>query len=342
MIDTSFAHHAPPAPLSRRFSIAPMMAYTSRDFRYLARLITRRTLLYTEMVVAPAVIHGDREKLLGFDPFEQPLAVQLGGSDPSQLAEAARVCADYGYGEINLNVGCPSDRVQQGRIGAVLMADPDRVARCVEAMAAATELPVTVKTRIGIDDRDDYDFLHRFVARMDAAGCRSLIIHARKAVLSGLSPKDNRDIPPLVYERAFAVKRDFPHLEIVLNGGLKDIDGMLAHLDQVDGLMVGREAYMNPWFLAEVDSRVFGESGLVPERRMVAEAFLPYLERRYAQGVHPKHVLRHALNLFQAVPGARAYRRHLSEHAHRHDATPKVFEEALALLDQATVGYAIS
>lgn len=332
----------PPAPLSRRFSIAPMMAYTTRDFRYLARLITRRTLLYTEMVVAPAVIHGDRDRLLGFDAAEHPLAVQLGGSDPAQLAEAARVCADYGYEEINLNVGCPSDRVQQGKIGAVLMAEPDQVARCVEAMAAATEVPVTVKTRIGIDDQDDYAFLRRFVTHMDGAGCRSLTIHARKAILAGLSPKENRDIPPLIYERAYAVKAEFPHLEIILNGGLKDIDGMLAHLDQVDGLMVGREAYMNPWFLADVDRRVFGEPGPAPDRRAVAGAFLPYLQRRYAQGVHPKHVLRHALNLFQAVPGARAYRRHLSENAHRRDATPKVFEEALALLDAATVGYAAS
>lgn len=319
-----------------------MMAYTTRDFRYLARLITRRTLLYTEMVVAPAVIHGDRERLLGFDPAEHPLAVQLGGSDPAQLAEAARVCADYGYDEINLNVGCPSDRVQQGRIGAVLMADPEQVARCVEAMAAVSDVPVTVKTRIGIDDRDDYEFLHRFVSHMDAAGCRSLIIHARKAILAGLSPKDNRDIPPLVYQRAFAIKQAFPHLEIILNGGLRDLDGMLDHFDQVDGLMVGREAYANPWFLAEVDRRVFGEPGPLPQRRAVAEAFLPYLTRRYAAGVHPKHVLRHALNLFQAVPGARAYRRHLSENAHRPDATPRVFEEALALLEQASVGYAAS
>ncbi|MBL7249617.1 tRNA dihydrouridine(20/20a) synthase DusA [Alloalcanivorax sp. C16-2] len=331
-----------PATLSRRLSIAPMMAYTTRDFRYLARLITRRTLLYTEMVVAPAVIHGDREKLLGFDAAEHPLAVQLGGSDPGQLAEAARVCADFGYDEINLNVGCPSDRVQQGKIGAVLMAEPEQVARCVEAMAAVTDVPVTVKTRIGIDDQDDYAFLHRFVAHMDAAGCRSLTIHARKAILDGLSPKENRDIPPLIHERAYAIKRDFPHLEIILNGGLKDIDGMLGHLDQVDGLMVGREAYMNPWFLADVDMRVFGDNGPAPDRMAVAEAFLPYLERRYAAGVHPKHVLRHALNLFQAIPGARAYRRHLSENAHKPDATPRVYEEALALLGERALGYAAS
>lgn len=309
-----------------------MMAYTTRDFRYLARLLSHRTLLYTEMVTAPAVIHGDRDRLLGFDDREHPLAVQLGGSDPEQLAQATRVCADYGYDEINLNVGCPSDRVQKGKIGAVLMAEPDLVARCVTAMSAVTDVPVTVKTRIGIDDQDDYAFLHTFVARVRDAGCRSVTIHARKAILEGLSPKENRDIPPLIYERAYAVKRDFPDLEIILNGGLKDIPSMLDHLGRVDGLMVGREAYGNPYFLAGVDATVFGDPRPAPSRREVAEAFLPYLERRYADGVHPKHVLRHALNLFQAVPGARAYRRHLSEHAHRDDATPAVFEQALAKL----------
>lgn len=321
-----------PSPLSRRLSIAPMMAYTTRDFRYLARLMTRHTLLYTEMVVAQAVIHGDRERLLGYDAAEHPLAVQLGGNDANQLAEAARVCADYGYDEINLNVGCPSDRVQQGKIGAVLMAEPEQVARCVTAMAAATSVPVTVKTRIGIDDQDDYAFLHRFVRHMDDAGCRSLTIHARKAILAGLSPKENRDIPPLVYERAYAIKRDFPHLEIVLNGGLRDLPGMLDHLEQVDGLMIGREAYQNPYLLADVDRTVFGDSRPALDRRQVAEAFLPYLESRYADGTHPRHVLRHALNLFQAVPGARAYRRHLSRYMNHPDATPAVFEQALAEL----------
>lgn len=322
------AHHIP-SPLSRRLSIAPMMACTTRDFRYLARLITRHTLLYTEMVVAQAVIHGDRERLLGHEAAEHPLAVQLGGSDPAQLAEATRICADYGYDEINLNVGCPSDRVQQGKIGAVLMAEPEQVARCVAAMAAVTDVPITVKTRIGIDDQDDYAFLHRFVHHMDAAGCRSLTIHARKAILDGLSPKENRDIPPLVHERAYAIKRDFPHLEIILNGGLKDIPNMLAHLGQVDGLMVGREAYQNPYFLAGVDHAVFGDAHPIPNQRQIAEAFLPYLERRYAAGTHPRHVLRHALTLFQAVPGARGYRRHLSRFMNRPEATPAVFEQAL-------------
>ena len=324
-----------PAPLSRRFSIAPMMAWTTRDFRYLARLLTHRTLLYTEMVVAQAVIHGNRDELLGFDPQEHPLVVQLGGNDPRALAEATRICADYGYDEVNLNIGCPSDRVQKGKIGAVLMAEPDQVARCVEAMSAATTIPVTVKTRIGIDQHDDYAFLHRFVRHMHDAGCRSLTIHARKAILAGLSPKENRDIPPLVYQRAYAVKEDFPDMEIILNGGLRDIPSMLEHLGQVDGLMVGREAYGNPYFLAGVDHAVFGDSRPAPDRRQVAEAFIPYLQRRYAQGVHPKHVLRHVLNLFLAVPGARAYRRHLSEYAHRPDATPEVFEQALAKLDAA-------
>ena len=320
-----------PGP-DRRLSVAPMMDYTTRDYRYLARLISRHTLLYTEMVVAQAVIHGDRERLLGFDDTEHPVAVQLGGSDPAQLAEAARICADYGYDEINLNVGCPSDRVQQGKIGAVLMAEPDLVARCVEAMARVSPVPVTVKTRIGIDDQDDYPFLQRFVARMDAAGCRSLTIHARKAILSGLSPKENREIPPLIYERAYAIKQAFPHLEVILNGGLRDLPSVLHHLDQVDGLMIGREAYGNPWCLAGLDATVFGDPAPQPDRHQVARAFLSYLEQRYAGGCHPKHVLRHALNLFQGQPGARAYRRHLSENMHKADTTPKVFEDALALV----------
>ncbi len=318
--------------LDRRLSVAPMMDWTTRDYRFLARLITRHTLLYTEMVVAQAILHGDRDRFLSFNDEEHPVALQLGGSDPQQLAEAARIAGDYGYDEINLNVGCPSDRVQQGKIGAILMAEPELVARCVEAMQAAVRVPVTVKTRIGIDDQDDYDFLYRFVGRMEAAGCTSLTIHARKAILSGLSPKENRDIPPLIYQRAYAIKQAFPHIEIILNGGVKTLDQVHEHMGEVDGVMIGREAYQNPYFLAEADRVVFGDDHAIPSRQAIAEQFLPYVERRYALGHAPKHSLRHILNLFQGQPGARRFRRHLSENMHKPETTPQVLMDALAQL----------
>ncbi|MED5389224.1 MAG: tRNA dihydrouridine(20/20a) synthase DusA [Pseudomonadota bacterium] len=323
---------SPVAPLDRRLSVAPMMDWTTRDYRYLARLITRHTLLYTEMVVAQAILRGDRDRFLAFNDEEHPLALQLGGSDPQELAEAARISEQYGYDEINLNVGCPSDRVQQGKIGAILMAEPDLVGQCVEAMRTAVRVPVTVKTRIGIDDQDDYDFLYRFVTRMEQAGCTSLTIHARKAILSGLSPKENREIPPLIYQRAYAIKQAFPHMEIILNGGVKTLDDVHAHRGEVDGVMIGREAYQNPYFLAEADRVVFGDNHPVPGRHEIAEQFLPYVERRYALGHAPKHALRHILNLFQGEPGARRFRRHLSENMHKPDTTPQVLMDALAQL----------
>lgn len=313
----------------RRLSVAPMMDWTTPHFRYLARLITRHTLLYTEMVVARAVIHGDRDRLLGFHDDEHPVAVQLGGSDPGLLADAAEIAADRGYDEVNLNVGCPSDRVQSGAFGACLMAEPQLVADCVAAMRARVTVPVTVKSRIGIDDRDDYDFLFHFIETVRAAGCRSFTIHARKAILSGLSPKENREIPPLVYQRAWQVKKDFPDCEIIVNGGIRSLEQVREHLGQVNGVMIGREAYQNPWFLADADEVVFGAMPRPLDRHRVLEAFLPYLESQYRQGTHPKHVLRHVLNLFQGVPGARAFRRHISTHAHRAEATPAVLEQAL-------------
>jgi len=323
------------APLSqpdRRLSVAPMMDWTTRDYRFLARLITRHTLLYTEMVVAQAIPRGDRDRFLAFNDEEHPVALQLGGCEPQDLAEAARIAEQYGYDEINLNVGCPSDRVQQGKIGAILMAEPELVGQCVEAMQAAVRVPVTVKTRIGIDDQDDYDFLYRFVTRMEQAGCTSLTIHARKAILSGLSPKENREIPPLIYQRAYAIKQAFPHMEIILNGGVKTLDEVHEHMGDVDGVMIGREAYQNPWFLADADRIVFADDHPVPSRREIAEQFLPYVERRYALGHAPKHSLRHILNLFQGEPGARRFRRHLSENMHKPDTTPHVLMDALAQL----------
>jgi tRNA-dihydrouridine synthase A len=331
MTSEAIADIQPQAP-DCRLSIAPMMEWTTRDFRYLARLISRHTLLYTEMVVAQAAIHGDRERLLGFDALEHPVALQLGGSDPDLLAQAAAIGADHGYDEINLNVGCPSDRVKSGRFGACLMAEPDLVAEAVSAMQARSPVPVTVKTRIGIDDQDDYDFLYRFIDTVRATGCHTFIIHARKAVLSGLSPKENREIPPLIYDRAHAVKRDFPDCRVVLNGGIKSLDEVRTHLGDVDGVMIGREAYQNPWFLADADSVVFADTAPGPDRWQVMERFLPYLEQRYADGTHPRHVLKHVMHLFQGEPGARAFRRYLSTHMHHPDTTPAILEEALKTL----------
>lgn len=331
-MNDSLIQTAPSLQPDRRLSVAPMMDWTTRDYRFLARLITRHTLLYTEMVVAQAILRGDRERFLAFNDEEHPVALQLGGCEPQDLAEAARIAEQYGYDEINLNVGCPSDRVQQGKIGAILMAEPELVGQCVEAMQAAVSVPVTVKTRIGIDDQDDYDFLYRFVTRMEQAGCTSLTIHARKAILSGLSPKENREIPPLIYQRAYAIKQAFPHMEIILNGGVKTLDEVHAHIGDVDGVMIGREAYQNPYFLANADRIVFADDHPVPSRRDVAEQFLPYVERRYALGHAPKHSLRHILNLFQGEPGARRFRRHLSENMHKPDTTPQVLMDALAQL----------
>lgn len=307
-----------------------MMDWTTREFRFLARLITRHTLLYTEMITAQAVIYGNRDQLISFDEAEHPVAQQLGGSDPVQLAEAARICADFGYDEINLNVGCPSDRVQSGQFGACLMADPDRVADCVAAMQAVVAIPVTVKSRIGIDDQDDYAFLHRFIERVRAAGCRSFTIHARKAILSGLSAKENREIPPLIYQRAYHIKRDFPDCEVIINGGIRDFQQVREHLAEVDGVMIGRQAYHDPWFLRHADAIVFDDPQPLASRHEIAEALMPYLIKRYRAGQHPKHTLRHVLNLFQAVPGARAFRRYLSENMHHADATPDLLLDALA------------
>jgi tRNA-dihydrouridine synthase A len=306
-----------------------MMDWSDRHYRYFLRLITRHTLLYTEMVTTGAVLHGDRERLLGFDPAEHPVALQLGGSDPDELARSARIGAELGYDEINLNVGCPSDRVQSGRFGACLMAEPDLVAEGVAAMAAAVDVPVTVKTRIGIDEQDSHEALTHFVARVADAGCRTFIIHARKAWLQGLSPKENRDIPPLRYEVVHQLKRDFPALEIVINGGITDLDQAEYQLTHVDGIMIGRAAYRSPYLLAEVDRRFFGSSQPPPSRHEVARRLLPYLERQLTRGIALKSMTRHILGLFQGQPGARAWRRHLSENAHRPSAGPEVLEAAL-------------
>ncbi|HPE73069.1 MAG TPA: tRNA dihydrouridine(20/20a) synthase DusA [Candidatus Competibacter sp.] len=315
--------------LDRLIAVAPMLDWTDRHYRYFIRLLSRHTLLYTEMVTTGAILRGDRQRLLAHDPTEHPLALQLGGSDPAELARCARIAADWGYDEINLNVGCPSDRVQSGRFGACLMAEPDLVAACVAAMRAATDLPVTVKTRIGIDERDSYQELADFVRRVAAGGCTVFIVHARKAWLSGLSPKENREIPPLRHEVVHRLKRDFPELTIVLNGGLTTLEQVTEQLRQVDGVMIGRAAYENPYLLAEVDRRFFGSSAPPPNRHQAVRALLPYLEDRLRAGTPLQCMTRPILGLFQGIPGARAWRRVLSERAWRHGAGVEVVEAAL-------------
>lgn len=297
-------------------SVAPMMDWTDRHDRYFLRLITRHVLLYSEMVTTDAILRGDRKRLLEFNEAEQPLALQLGGCDPVKLAACAQIAEDWGYSEINLNVGCPSDRVQSGRFGACLMAEPELVAACVQSMRAACSLPVTVKTRIGIDDLDSYEHLCHFIRTVADAGCDTFILHARKAWLQGLSPKENREIPPLQYPTVYRIKRDFPQLTIVLNGGVTTLEQVETHLQSVDGVMLGRAAYQNPYLLAEVDQRFFGDTRPAPSRLEVVESLIPYIEREMSCGTLLKHITRHVLGLFQGQPGARAWRRHLSQNAH--------------------------
>src|SRR5262245_45970271 len=307
-----------------------MMDWTDRHCRAFHRTITRRPLLYTEMVTSAAVKFGRRDELLFFSALEQPVALQLGGADPRELALAARIGEDYGYREINLNCGCPSDRVQEGRFGACLMAEPDHVAECLVAMRAAVSIPVTVKCRIGIDEQDEEEGLDRFAAEVASAGCATLIVHARKAWLKGLSPKDNRSVPPLNYQRVYRLKRDHPALEIVLNGGIGSLDEAEAHLAHVDSVMLGRLAYQNPYVLAEVDRRFFGSAGPIVSRRQIVEAFLPYVDAELARGTPLARISRHMLGLFHGEPGGRVYRRILSEEAHRPGATLDVIRRALA------------
>lgn len=314
-------------------SIAPMMEWTDRHCRYFLRLISRHARLYTEMVTAQAVIHGRRDKLLGFDPAEHPLALQLGGSDPRMLAAAAAIGEQFGYDEINLNIGCPSDRVQSGRFGACLMAEPALVRDCVAAMSAAVHIPVTVKSRIGIDRHDDYGFLRDFVATVAESGCRTFIVHARKAMLSGLSPKENREMPPLRYELVYQLKADFPALTVVLNGGVRELEAVRTHLRHVDGVMIGREAYHNPYFLAELEHELHGVQP--PSREAVMTDFVAYVEARLAEGVRLPAMTRHLLGLYLGMPGARNWRRQLSEGACAPEAGAELLREAMRAMDAA-------
>ena len=305
-----------------------MMDWTDRHCRFFMRLLSPSAFLYTEMVTAAAIVHGDADRFLRFNEEEHPLALQLGGSDPGWMAEATAKAAGYHYDEININVGCPSDRVQSGQFGACLMASPDVVAECVVAMRKETDIPVTVKSRIGIDDRDDYAFLRAFIEPVAAAGCRRFVIHARTAILEGLSPKENRSVPPLNYERVFQVKRDYPELEIVINGGLASIEQVDAVRDHVDGVMIGRQAYHQPYFLAELEHH-FDTGWAMPSREEIVEKMVPYVDRQVANGTPFNSISRHLLGLFAGQPGARAWRRYISEHAHRDGAGSEVLINAL-------------
>ncbi|MGH8223485.1 MAG: tRNA dihydrouridine(20/20a) synthase DusA [Woeseiaceae bacterium] len=321
-------------PMKHSISIAPMMDWTDRHCRYFLRLVSPHALLYTEMVTAAALKHGDAGRLLRFNEEEHPVALQLGGGDPELMAEAARLGAAEGYDEFNINVGCPSDRVQSGQFGACLMAEPERIAACVRAMRSAAAVPVTVKTRIGIDDRDSYGFLCAFVETVAEAGCRSFILHARKALLDGLSPKENRSVPPLDYERVYRLKREYPELTVTLNGGVAGIEQVIEHLRHVDGVMIGREAYQNPWLLTELERAVYGVEN-VPDRQEVLAAMGRYIERELRDGVALKQITRHLLGLFNGQPGAKAWRRYLSEHSQRPGAGIEVVHAALERLSRA-------
>lgn len=315
-----------------RFSVAPMLDWTTRHCRYFHRQFSQHALLYTEMVTTQAIIHAKYDHL-DFDLFEQPVALQLGGSDPEQLKNCAILAEQRGYSEVNLNVGCPSDRVQNGMFGACLMAKGDLVAQCVQSMQNVVDIPVTVKTRIGIDDLDSYGFLCDFVQKVQQAGCQELIVHARKAWLSGLSPKQNREIPPLDYERVYQLKRDFPSLSISINGGIKTIEEMKNHLLYVDGVMIGREAYQNPSLLGQVDRVLFDPQAEIITPRQAIEKMLPYIEQQLTQGVYLNHIVRHMLGAFQQCKGARQWRRYLSENACKQGAGIEVLETALSFVE---------
>lgn len=315
-----------------RLSVAPMIDWTNRHCRYFHRLFSAQAVLYSEMITTGAILHGPRNNLLAFDKSERPVALQLGGCDPLALAKCAQFAAETGYDEINLNIGCPSDRVQSGRFGACLMAEPTLVADCVAKMRAAVPLPITVKTRIGIDDLDSYESLVHFIATVANAGCKTFIIHARKAWLQGLSPKENREIPPLRYEIVNQVKQDFPLLEIVINGGITTAQQALEHLALLDGVMIGRAIYHNPFLLAEISKKVYNNVTVLPSRISILERYLPYIQQQLEMGVRLGTLIRPMLGLFQAKPGARAWRRYLSEHSHKPNAGIEVVKGAMEFI----------
>lgn len=312
-----------------RFCVAPMLDCTDRHARYFYRQLSKHSVLYSEMVTTGALIHGDRDRFLQFHPDEQPVALQLGGSDPRDLATCAEMARKWGYSEVNLNVGCPSDRVQKGRFGACLMKEPDLVAECVRAMAQ-TDIPITVKSRIGVDHQESYEALKHFVSLVASAGCRTFIIHARKAWLKGLSPKQNREIPALQYDLVYRLKQDFPALEIVINGGINKHSDIRAHLHKVDGVMLGREIYSNPYFLADIDSRYFGAGETIQTREEIIDAMIEYIRVEQSNGTPLKYITRHMVGLFRDIHGAKIWRRTLSENAFKPGADSSLLRHALA------------
>lgn len=315
--------------LNRRFMVAPMMDWSDRHCRYFHRLLSQQAVLYSEMVTTGALIHAEADRFLRYNIEEQPLALQLGGSNAAELAQCSKMAEDYGYNEVNLNVGCPSDRVQNNMIGACLMEHPQRVSDCLEQMQAAVDIPVTIKHRLGIDDMDSYNELKEFVDVVRQSGCKVFIIHARKAILQGLSPKENRDVPPLKYDWVYRIKQECPELEVHINGGIKTIEQCHTHLQHVDGVMLGREAYQNPYLLAEVDQAFYGSTAPIIGRKEAALAMIPYIEGQLEQGVSLNHIVRHMLGLFHAQRGGKQFRRFISENAHKPGASIEVLLAAL-------------
>ena len=335
MTTNSIPSHELKPRLNRRFSVAPMIDVTDRHYRYLARLLSQHALLYTEMITTGAILNGDQDYLLSYSDQEHPLALQLGGSNVDELAQCARIGEDYGYDEINLNVGCPSDKVQNNMIGACLMAHPTLVTDCMQAMIEAVTIPVTIKHRIGIDDVDDYDVLADFVEQVSQSGCDTFIVHARSAILKGLSPKQNREIPPLQYDKVYRLKADFPDLEIIINGGIDNIDDCHQHLIRVDGVMLGRVANHNSALLTQVDQQFYDCSLPLPERRQAALSYFAYMQQHHEQGTSLHHMSGHIMGLFQGLPGARALRRHISDNIHGSNASIQVMYDALNLIETA-------
>lgn len=330
----------PKSPRKHSFCVAPMIDWTDRHCRFFHRQISRHAFLYSEMITAAAILRGDTGRLLGFEKAEHPLALQLGGADPQDLASAARIGEEFGYDEINFNVGCPSDKVQNGHFGACLMASPALVAECMAAMREAVAIPVTIKHRLGIDEQDTNETLDKFVETVARSGCRTFIVHARKAWLEGLDPKQNREIPPLDYARVYRLKADFPQLEFILNGGLVSLRDASAPLAHVDGVMLGRAAYHDPYLLSGVDAACFGSAAAAPARRDVVEKMMIYTREQLDRGARLHHITRHMLGLYHARPGARAWRRHISENAHLPGASEKVLGEALEIVESCAANSA--
>lgn len=314
--------------LDRRLSIAPMMEWTDTNFRYFLRLISPNSLLYSVMITTGALVYGKKTEFLKYNDEEHPIALQLGGSSPKELSYCAKLAEEFKYDEVNLNCGCPSDRVQKGKIGACLMLEPKLVAECIDAMKQSVSIPVTVKNRIGVDDNDSYDFLSEFVGTVAEKGCETFIIHARKAILDGLSPAENRSIPPLQWDMAYKLKRDFPNLEIVLNGGISELFQIKEALDNLDGVMIGREAYKNPYFIAEVEKEIFGTKN-IPTRDDTIKALIPYIEKHLAEGLPIKDITRHILGLYHCRKGGKKWRQVLSDDAYKEKAGIEVIYKAL-------------